>query len=340
MAHARTWRELLGQVIESPGERQRIAMELGVNPITLTRWVKGESNPRPNHLQRLPALLPRDQAELRDSIEKAFPTIVLPSRSRQQQNALPAIPTEFYSRVLHTLAITPEALLFRSLCDLILQQILEHLDPQRLGLAAIVASCMPPSHGNQVHSLREHVGRGTSPWDGPLEARAILLGSESLAGYAVTTRHVVVNPRLSEKVSPFAGYRGEWEESAVAAPIMRKGAIAGCFLLSSTQPDYFHPAHLVLVEQYAELLELVFEQDDYYDLSRITLWPVPEAPVQHVALIGFRERVVKVMTQAVQQQHFLTFTKAERIVWQQLEAEFFSLPGRDRQQIAYPGKED
>ncbi len=329
MLHARTWRELLGRNIESPHERQRIAMELGVNPVTLTRWVKGESNPRPHHLQRLPTLLPRDQAELRASIEEEFSSIAHTPQGRRQEDALSTIPTEFYSRVLHTLAITPSALLFRSLCDLILQQILEHLDPRRLGLAAIVASCMPPSHGNQVHSLREHVARGTSPWDGTLEARAILLGSESLAGYAVTTGHVVVNPRLSEKASPFAGYRGEWEESAAAAPIMRKGEIAGCFLLSSTQPNYFQPAHLVLVEQYAELLELVFEASDYYHPGRINLWPLPEAPIQHAALTGFRQRVVHIMIQAAQQQQSLTLTEAERIVWQQLEAEFFSLPGRD-----------
>ncbi len=334
MLHAHTWRELLGKAIESSHERQRIAMELGVNPVTLTRWARGESNPRPHHLQHLPALLPHHQAEVRNSIEMEFPAIAHSSQDRQRADMLPAIPTEFYSRALHTLAITPSTLLFRALCDLVLQQILEHLDPQRLGLVAIVASCMPPSYGDQVHSLREHVARGTAPWGGTLETRAILLGSESLAGYAVTTGHVVVNPRLSEKVGSLAGYRGEWEESAAAAPIMRKGEIAGCLLLSSTQPDYFHPAHLVLVEQYAELLELAFEPEDYYKPDRINLWPLPEAPVQYTALAKFRERVVRLMTQTARQPRPLTLTEAERTVWQQLEAEFFAFPNNDSEPIA------
>jgi GAF domain len=323
MPQRRTWRELLGQVIETSSERQRIASELEVNPITLTRWVKGESNPRPHHLQRLPALLPDNQTEVLDAIAEEFPSLAHNERATQRENVAPMLPTEFYSRVLHTLAITPSALAFRSLCDLILQQVLDHLDPRRLGLAAIVATCMPPSYENQVHSLREHIGRGTAPWSGLLEARAILLGSESLAGYAVTTGRVVVNPRLSDKGSRFPGYRGEWEESAVAAPIMRKGKIAGCFLLSSTQPDYFHADHLVLVEQYAELLALVFEQDTYHDVSSINLWPLPQASEQQVALVGFQQHVVSVMNQAAQRQQPITLTEAEHIVWQQLEAEFF-----------------
>jgi transcriptional regulator with XRE-family HTH domain len=340
MSQVHTWRELLGKAIESRGERQRIAMELGVNPITLTRWVKGESNPRPHHLQRLPALLPRYRTDLLDLIAAELPASSFPSRSQLQEPTLPAIPAEFYSRVLHTLAITPSALLFRSLCDLILQQVLEHLDPQRMGLAAIIASCLPPSQGTQVHSLREHVGRGTPPWEGQLEARAILLGSESLAGYAVTTGHVVVNPQLGEQGGQFAGYRGEWEGSAAAAPIMRKGYFAGSFLLSSTQRDYFHSDHLALVEQYAELLGLAFDQDDYYAPESIHLWLLPQAPVQRAALSGFRERVVAAMIQATQQQYPLTLAEAELIVWQQFETEFFSLPVGKRQRIDQLRKED
>jgi len=47
------WRELLGHIIEDPQERQRIAQELGISPITLSRWVKSDSmKPRPHNLQR------------------------------------------------------------------------------------------------------------------------------------------------------------------------------------------------------------------------------------------------------------------------------------------------
>ncbi len=37
-----TWRSLLKSIISDPQERQRLAEELGIKPITLIRWVNGE----------------------------------------------------------------------------------------------------------------------------------------------------------------------------------------------------------------------------------------------------------------------------------------------------------
>ena len=39
-----TWREQLGIHIRTPEERKRVADQLGVNPLTLTRWVNNESS--------------------------------------------------------------------------------------------------------------------------------------------------------------------------------------------------------------------------------------------------------------------------------------------------------
>jgi hypothetical protein len=54
MQELASWRELLGKIIADSHERQRIANMLGVNPITLTRWVNNESKPRPQNLRQLP----------------------------------------------------------------------------------------------------------------------------------------------------------------------------------------------------------------------------------------------------------------------------------------------
>src|SRR5205085_8873280 len=97
------------------------------------------------------------------------------------------IPSEFYGRVFSARSATNETLHFWSISNLILQQALGQLDPDRLGMAITVVRCMPPSNGNKVRSLRESVGQGTPPWNGDLEQQAMFLGAESLAGYAVTT---------------------------------------------------------------------------------------------------------------------------------------------------------
>ncbi len=68
-----TWRELLGNSIKSPQERQRIARELNINPMTLIRWVNGETDPHPQNLRRLLHALPQYRQRLITLIEQEFP---------------------------------------------------------------------------------------------------------------------------------------------------------------------------------------------------------------------------------------------------------------------------
>lgn len=67
-----TWRELLGKIVADPHERERIANELGVNPITLVRWVNNESKPRTQHLRQLLNALPEYRARLLELIIEEF----------------------------------------------------------------------------------------------------------------------------------------------------------------------------------------------------------------------------------------------------------------------------
>jgi transcriptional regulator with XRE-family HTH domain len=331
MQELTTWRDLLGSVIQDPQERRRIANELGVNPVTLTRWVNKEASPRPQSLQRLLNALPQHRKALLELVVNEFEGF-----ATDAEDSLHRIPSEFYIRVLHTLATIPQVLRFSSLCDLILQQALEQLDPQRLGLAIIVVRCMLPSQDGKIRSLRESMGRGTHPWEGKLDQQAILLGAESLAGHAVTLGHPVTNQNLSESKSLSPGYHGLWEESATAAPIMLEGNVAGCLLVSSTQPNYFLPSRQTLIESYADLIALAFEPWEFYEAKYIELGIVPFQEVQQAYLAGFRQRLTEIMLQAARNHHSLTITHAEQVVWQQFEEELLRLPHDEetKQEIA------
>ena len=70
MNKPQTWRELLGDCIADSYERKRIASELGVNAMTLTRWVKHETDPRPQSLRRLLTVLPQYRNLLLELIDK------------------------------------------------------------------------------------------------------------------------------------------------------------------------------------------------------------------------------------------------------------------------------
>src|SRR5438132_13154977 len=64
MADPSSWRNLLKSIIKDQRERERIATELRLNAITLTRWSTGDSQPRPHNLRQLHRALPlefRDQ---------------------------------------------------------------------------------------------------------------------------------------------------------------------------------------------------------------------------------------------------------------------------------------
>jgi transcriptional regulator with XRE-family HTH domain len=327
MNQPHTWRELLGSCIEQPQERQRIAAVVGVSEVTLGRWVNGETRPRSQNLHRLLLALPQHRTLLLMLLEKEDEDLVTELRRDVEQQTEPTdIPSNFYKRVLHTLVQMPKHSFFLSLCDLILLQALEQLDPQRLGLAIIIARCMPPSIRGNIHSLREVVGRGNPPWRRNLEEQAILLGAESLTGYAVISSHLEVNQQLKDSFSLSPGYRGPWEESATAAPILRANRVAGSLLVSSTQSDYFTPTRCQLVESYAELLAVVFADEDFYELERIDLWVMPPYEEQQRYLSTFRKRVYDVIMQANREGHMMTVAQAEQAVWQQIEQQLLQPP--------------
>src|SRR5579859_1121597 len=69
------WRELLDSVIQVRTERERIAAQIGVAPVTLTRWANGDTSPRLQLLNPLVQAIPdRHRAAFQASIEEDFPS--------------------------------------------------------------------------------------------------------------------------------------------------------------------------------------------------------------------------------------------------------------------------
>src|SRR5258708_33965467 len=128
----------------------------------------------------------------------------------------------------------------------------------------------PAGATHKIRSLRQNAGRGTPPWNAYLEQEPLLLGAESLAGYAVTVGHPVVQQSRAEQTHVPARWV-EGEESAVACPIFLGGRIAGCGVVSSTQPDYFLPFRQRLIEKYPELLTFACRAEELYGIEDMEL---------------------------------------------------------------------
>lgn len=329
MHEARTWRELLGKIISDNKEKQHLIETLKVTPITLNRWINGESDPRPQNLRQLMNALPPNYQEMMRNFlkeEQGMGDFTAPT----SEPLMTTIPPEFYARVLSTHASTSENLRFWSTCNLILQQALGHLDPERRGMSIWVVRCMPPSGSyHKVRSLRESVGVGTPPWINNLEQNAMFLGAESLAGNVVTLCRpgIIQNLEIEHNLMPAT--KVEYEKSAAIYPILNAGRIAGVLLTSSAEINYFLPAtRAELVQKYADLIALAFKAEDFYSPEDIALCVMPPHEKQKPYFTRFRQFVAETILQSAAQQQSLSNAQANLLVWQKLEEDLLQLATR------------
>jgi transcriptional regulator with XRE-family HTH domain len=316
-----TWRSLLKSIISDPQERQRLAEELGIKPITLIRWANGESDPRPQNLRHLLTAVPQHRDQMLELIREETGFEEFTNTSFDESSI--SIPSAFYNRVFTARSSTVESMRFWSICNLILQQAVSQFDPDRLGIAVNVVRCMTPSPvDHKVHSLRESVGFGTHPWGGDLEQRAMFLGAESLCGYVATVCRPASNQNIDEKHNLIPAHRVEYEKSASVHPILFAGRIAGCLLVSSTQYNYFlSQTRLNFIENYANLLALAFEPEEFYEPQDIELFVMPNQEEQKKYFADFRQRVANTMIEGARNKRPMNNIQAEQSVWQQLEEE-------------------
>lgn len=322
-SHTQTWRSWLEAMIADSYERRRIAEELGINPVTLMRWARRESNPRPQSLRLLLQIFPRHRQLLLSLIQEEYPHFAMDDMQPEVREQMRAdvIPWEFYRRVLRTRALTPSIIRYRTLSNLILEQALKHLDPDRIGVGLSIARCLPSAEGGSVSSLLLDLGRGNLPWMPAMENETMLLGSESLAGYAAVSARIVALPDLFTASVTLPVSVGRWERSAVATPIMYEGKVAGSLLVSAVLIDFFTAEQVLLINDYADLLALAFEPANFYDPQNIRLRPLPAQQAQQPFIRSFRMRVNEIM----RTHQPISIAQSEQLTWQQIEEELLQL---------------
>lgn len=321
----RTWRDLLTLILNDPHEKQRLLEELGIRPITLNRWLDGDTMPRPQNMHLLLNAFPQYRDQFLDLLryEKGFEELL----AVMDDSSAKEIPSTFYIRVFNARASTIESQRFWSIGNMILQEAIGQLDPDRLGMAVVVVRCMPPPPGSsKVRSLRESIGIGTNPWPGNLEQHALFLSAESLSGYAVSLCRPAINQDIASDTSFVPTSAGEHEKSAMAYPIMFAGRVAGCLLASSTQVNYFlSQTRTTLVQRYADLLALAFEPSDFYAPEDIELQVMPPQSIQRQHFANFRRRMARIMIEGAQKRRPVNNLEAEKLVWRELEEELLRL---------------
>ncbi|MBV9258342.1 MAG: hypothetical protein JO215_10015 [Ktedonobacteraceae bacterium] len=310
---AQTWRDLLRKVAAKPDERHRIATALRINSITITRWITGTSNPRAETLRALPRVLPEYREQLITLLRREYahlfadePVIDMPLD----------IPPAFYSQMLNIYSMHPECLRASTLGSTILQQIVEHFDPDDDGFAAFIAQCVPPHPDHKVRSLRITVGIG-----GPVHYtnRTCFCGAESQAGLAALhVHHVTIqNPEEAQRLIP--AQHVLVFGSSLAIPIVQYDHIAGCACFVSPQKDYFTSERVGLLKRYVDLLTIAFEPGEFYHLSDINLAMMPIRSQQASVLADLQDRITSYMLIPTPEGRLLSRQEAEQRVLKEKE---------------------
>lgn len=318
-----TWQDFLGQLIANPYERERLAVAVRVRSITLQRWAEGVSRPREENIRALLKNLPSSAYPL-------FMRLLIVDFPELRQEKLPEerfakqLPSEFYARSLSNLALTPQPIYRQSMQDLVFQQILEHLDPDRLGLSVSLAVCVPPRQDRKVQSLREIGGLATPPWSHDLTEKPMFLGSESLAGYAMRhTRSYVINDR--DEMTIFPAHWTEHERSSAAFPILRQARIAGCLIVSSVQEYFFTPPRLAVIEAYSHLAANIFEPEESYRPEEIELRLMPPYVRQLPYFASYNQRVSQKFVEAGLMKKQVSLQQVRQLVWQDIEEDLLQV---------------
>lgn len=340
MPHSRTWRELLQNILADPLEYERLARVVGVPKITLTRWATGETRePRKYLLQQLLSAITDEalRTELALSMQQEFPEITLLEEDQEQKQQFyeppnraifQEIPSLFYDRVISALSTTPEPVRFWSISQMILQQMLGQIDPQRDGSKISLLQCTEPGNDGKVHSLRECMQMSAPPQNEgstegiTIQERVLFLGAESLAGFASLQGRYVALQEIEGSGFPLTD--AEFERSAASFPILRIGNIAGCLTLTSTQVNFFSQERIALIQKYVNLITLLFQA--FYPPTALDLYAMPPQQIQQARVASFRARVTRLMQESASQHQPLSNEQAIFMVRKELEEELYHDP--------------
>ncbi len=333
MGEQQSWRDLLAELISDALERQRIANAIGINPVTITRWVANRSRPRVDNIRQLLEVLPQRREQLVALMQEEFPALA--TYEQEPVESIQEIPPAFYARIMNAFASAPTILRAPTITALILQQIIVHFDPLKQGIIVVLAQCVPPAPGAKVRSLRQVLKR-TSRQDQP-ERQMQFLGAESQAGRAVMIGRFIVVQGLAEKERRYVIRYEPTEGSVVTCPIMKSDNAAGCLYVFVPRQNYFTQERLDLVRAYANLLIPGFEESEFYSLSDIDLGIMPSLSLQLPIFADFQMRVTRYMVQKQVEGSLITRPQAEQIIWKKIENELLHMPfSQDEEDATIP----
>jgi hypothetical protein len=262
-----TWRDLLGELIETPSERERLANELGVHPWTPWRWIEDKTRPRTKYLKKIPDLFPKQKATLLQLLREDYPSLFPELEEKREGEPQAHIPSIYYSRLLSALSSDP-AFGNKTIYHLGLIQLASQLVP--LAETGVYIMSLSPSR-RSLYTIADM----TYDWKNmrvrahySIADRLLFAGCESTAGVAVASKQPAQT------------------QTELAFPLLRRGKVAGCLWIISTAEEEWSQTKCNLLALYADLLAITFEESQC--TARVELALLPDHSTQKHLLALYR----------------------------------------------------
>jgi GAF domain len=327
----KTWRDILRHL--DAKEKQCVVREMGIERKTLDRRIHGQTTMP--HLKQLRQLLASLSPDTRTHFIEAIQQDPHFAKYMSELSLLapPAeIPSAYYAQIMRTFLSTPQSVRFTAISHLALLQAIGLLDREGRGSSITILKCTSPSQGNKVRTLSQQCTLGTFPWSPVIEQHNFFLGAESLAGHAVMTQKACTINDVHTESRPTIHqvYQDEYVKSMAAVPLQAQGSIAGCVLVLSTQPNFFTPVCLALIQHYCDLITLAINEDELYELQQIALDFMPPISVQKEYCARFREQVSQLIRESQHVGSSRHWLEIEREVRQCIETALVERKTSDR----------
>lgn len=257
--YLRSWREILKSACELPEKKQEIAQAVGfVSVRTIDRWISGQSNPQKNEaIRKLSEAI--NSAEMLEALKREFPEAFQTVTQTGIDVVRPTLPFEFYRRVTHAYAHVPLTSRRWTIFHLVFNQMVPHLDTERVGLAIVYLRT------DEVPGLLQFgEGAGNSIWTTRQVEQETIDGQPWLVQAVTVGRPFFVQSCATSRMFPPPCLLGrERIKSMGFFPLYRSGLTAGGVFLGAMQEDFFTPLRQTLIEEYSHLLSLALSDSDF-----------------------------------------------------------------------------
>jgi hypothetical protein len=323
MGPYKDWRDLLKEVTQNPQVKQALLQGIGINPVTLNRWLNNVSDPHPENFRRLYLALPQKyRAQFVQLTQRKVGKDLLIDLAIEEK--VEPFSYEFYDTILTKRATLTEQHRFHEICDFILSHASKQLAPDNLGICIWLLRCLPPHEPHtKVRSLQELLVEPNHPWPHAsiLRKELFLVGAESIAGRALMYGRWQSESYLEQDKEREWLVREPHAKSVAAIPIMYATRQAGVLLVLSTNAEFFHSEDReYMLKGYANALALAFKQDEFYNPEDIMLHMFPsQLEQQRLAKDRFQPSLEKITYQTALRRPFQSHRELDIQVYQSLE---------------------